>query len=383
MAQPVEWSKQAWEASVSSRCWWYTPYDAGWDGCKQYDGDIEGDDELRQIVAMERELGGVPDWARQVVERCFNYLPPCGHYLFPQPYLEALDAVGSETPPAFLHTCYTAERTRKERAQDDCLCLDAWLAGAGPEDAARELAARKRPGPDWTAVCGDLWQVLGERGELKELLVERVLHRYRWWIKSLVWDDDARDRFGRDQYLGDIAGSGDEYGNPFRDPFFVEQRVPRVKKREARIAELCPDWKWFHDFINCTWLCAPKSFRFLERILWAIGKSRKPEPDDDIPGFLQSEDTYPDHEAAAEWWKAVLAALAAWWQDRTVEGDVAGDECRRLGERTPVKCWLVRLFARKLRRLEENGEQLTHLVQPAHRHRRGTLVLLPAGDGAA
>lgn len=383
MAQPFEWSKQTWEASVSSCCWWYTPYDAGWDGCRQHGGNIEGDDELRQIVEMERGLGRAPDWARQVIERCLNCLPPCGHYLFPRPYLEALDAVGSETPPAFLHTCYTAEQTRKERAQDYCFCLDAWLAGAAPEGAAGELGARERPGPDWTAVCHNLWQALDERTELKELLVERLLHRYRWWIKSLVWDDDARDLFGRDQYLGDIAGSGDQYGNPFCDPFFVEQQVPRVKKLETRIAELCPDAKWFRDFIHCTWLCAPKSFRFLERILWAIGKSRKPRPDDDIPGFLQSDDTYPNQDHAATWWRAFLAALDAWWQEQTVGGDVADDVCRRLGERTPVKCWLVRLFARKLRRLEENGEQFTHLVQPDHSHRRGTLELHPAGEGAA
>ena len=189
---------------------------------------------------------------------------------------------------------------------------------------------------------------------------------------------------GVDLLSGTVLPPGcDEYGNPFRDPFFVEQQVPRVKKLEARIAELSPDSKWFRDSIHCTWLCAPKSFRFLERILWAVGKGRKPEPDDDIPGFLQAEDTYPDHDAAAEWWKAFLGALDAWWQGRDAEGDVADDVCRRLGERTPVKRWLVRLFARRLRRLEENGEQLTHLVRPTHNHRRGTLELPLAGEGTA
>jgi hypothetical protein len=381
MTDQAEWSREVWEASVSSRCWWFTPYDAGWDGCKQYGGDIEADGELREIVEMEHQLGDLPEWAWQIIKRCFNYLPPCGHHLFPLPYLEALAAVGAEAPPAFLHTCYTAEPARKERAQDYCFCLDAWLAGADPEDAATELAVRKRPGSDWAAVCRDLWQVLGERTDVRELLVERILHRYRWWIKSLVWDDDSRDLFGRDQYLGNIAGSGDKCGTPFRDPFFVERQVPRVKKLEARIAEVCPDGKWFVDFIHCTWLCAPKSFRFLERILWAVGKGRKPEPGDDIPGFLRCEDTYPNHEVAAEWWRAFLTALDAWWQEKSAEGDVADDVTQRLGERTPVKCWLVRLFARRLRRLAENGDELTRLVLPKHNHRRGTADLATSEEG--
>jgi hypothetical protein len=171
--------------------------------------------------------------------------------------------------------------------------------------------------------------------------------------------------------LGDLAGSGDRYGTSFRDPFFAERQVPRVKTLEARITELCSDGEWFVELVHCTWLCAPKSFRFLERILWSVGRERRPEPGEAVPGFLQCEDTYPDHEAAAEWWSRFLAALSAWWQEQDAEGDIADDAYRRLGDRTPVKRWLVRLLARKLRRLEENGEQLTHLVRPKHRHRRG------------
>ena len=45
-----EWNKETWEASISAQCWWFTPYDAGWDECKKYGGDIAADDELKQIV---------------------------------------------------------------------------------------------------------------------------------------------------------------------------------------------------------------------------------------------------------------------------------------------------------------------------------------------
>ena len=49
---PFAWTKETYEASVSSRCWGYTPYDEGWDR-----GKLSTDNELREIVAMERELG--------------------------------------------------------------------------------------------------------------------------------------------------------------------------------------------------------------------------------------------------------------------------------------------------------------------------------------
>jgi len=374
-SKEFEWSKETYEKSISSKCWWYTAYDAGWEESKDYGHDLSADDELRQIVQMEHELGSIPDWARQIVEGAINFVPCCGHPQFPRAYLEAVSAIGAEAPPAFVHGCYTADRHRKERMVDYLFCLDAWLAGADAQNAAGELTARGSAGIDWTAVCADLWRVLGERTELKELLVERLLHRQRWWVKSLVWDDDARDLFLRDQYLGDTICDGDHYGNPaFKDPFFTEREVPRVKRLEARLAELCTDWQWFKDNIDCSWLCAMKAFRYLERMLRAIGKERPPEDGEQIPGFLRCEDTYPNHDEAAEWWKSFLAALQGWWQGYPGEGDVADDVSRRLGEPTPVKRWLVRLFVRRLE-LHAQDAETRRLVNPGPGARRGEAAL--------
>jgi len=355
MTDTSEWTREAWADSVSSRCWWYTPYDAGWDGCRQHGADISADDKLRDIVRMERELGDVPQWAVRVVEGNINYLPPCGHCHFPQAFLETVDAIGSERAQSFIHTCYTVNRERKERALDYLFCLDAWLAGMSSQNAARELAARKRPGPEWAQVCRDLWQTLGERTELKELLVERTLHRYRWWVKTMVWHDDARDVFGRDMYLGDIRGSGSSYGNPnFLDPYFVERETPRIQRLEKRIAALTPDWNFFKCLVDESWLCAPKAFRFLERNLWGIGRERRYPPEEEVPGFLHCEDTYPDRTEASAWWQEFTGALGDWWQSNWRLGSVADELARRLGEPTPVKRWLVRLYLHKLRRLEMN-----------------------------
>lgn len=90
-----------------------------------------------------------------------------------------------------------------------------------------------------------------------------------------------------------------------------------------------------------------------------------------MPGFLQCEDTYPDQAQAATWWRAFCAALDGWWQGRSESGATAADVRARLGEPTPVKHWLVRLFLRKIRRLEENDEEFTRLVNPPARSKRG------------
>jgi len=50
-------SKETFERSISSRCWWFTPYDNGWDPSR---GLIAADNELREIVATEVSLGEVP-----------------------------------------------------------------------------------------------------------------------------------------------------------------------------------------------------------------------------------------------------------------------------------------------------------------------------------
>ncbi len=367
-----QWNKDTYERSLSSRCWWFTPYDGG-----GWSDTIRVDDELRQIVEMETMLGDVPPWARQIVERSIRSACPCGHYLFPQPYLEVLDSIGAQAVPDLVHSCFTVARARKRQGQDYALCLDAWLASTSPEAPARELNTLGYRQIDWQATCAALWQTLGERTEAKELLVARMLHSLRWAIKFTFWDDDPATVFGRDQYLGDYAradsgaGAASVDGYYERPTFYYEQASPRVQRMEARLAELLPDWTVWRGQLTEWWLCAPKAFRFLERILWAIGQGHPVRSGDRVPRFLRCEDTYPDQAEAARWWIAFCAALDGWWRRQPAGSEVATDVQERLGASTPVKRWLVRLFLRKLVCLEENGAQLASLVHLDHNHRRG------------
>lgn len=399
-----KWCKENYEKSVSSRCWLSTPYERGWDGSRKYGIDLSADDELRQIVVMERELGSVPEWAQQIVERSMKFLPTCGHYLFPQPYIEVVSAIGSQTPPDFVHGCYTVERERKKQMMDYVFCLDAWLAGVGPEAAARELTALGYRHIDWHTVCANLWKVLGERTELKELLVERLIHSQRWKIKTMIWDDGLAADFGRDQYLGTLSETRDSR-NPAKLNCYIgppvfgfdEGASPRIQRLEARLAEICPDWGdrftegKFQHLITCGWLCAPKAFRYLERLLWQIGKGGRRadglgkrgqiEDGEKVPGFLQCEDTYPNQDQATEWWRAFCTALQGWWREHPEKGDVAYQVNQRLGEGTPVKRWLVRLFVRRLQVLLEISYDGPHgiarFVNPRPSSKRGTRSVGP------
>lgn len=356
MTETTGWSKATYQDSISSRCWTYTPYDQSWDGCRE----LREDDVLRRLVQQERLLSPVPPWARDLVERSINFIPFCPHWAFPSPYLEVLEAIGRQVPPAFVHGCYTADRGRKDRLQDYVFCLDAWLANADPGQAALELAPRGHPCVDWPQVCVALWEVLGERSEVKELLLRRIVHRQRWWIKSLVWDDDCRDVYCRDQFLGDVHCSGDgygHYGNPeFGDPYFAELQTPVVQRLEERLAATCPDWPWFRSIIRDSWLCAPKAFRFLERLLWCVGKEKRAvslpshplEGAEVVPGFLQCDDTYPDTAEGKEWVRAFVEGIRAWMAGHELDGKVGCEIRLRLGDRTLMKLWLVGLYLKKI-----------------------------------
>lgn len=348
------WSQETYESSVSGKCWQFTPYQDGWNKCRA----LREDQELQNAVHLEGLISPVPDWAVEVVERSINFPPFCPHAAFPRPYLEIVAAIVEEKAPAFLHSCYTVDPVRKKRMVDYIFCLDTWLAGVDPAQVSMVLMARGTPGVNWVRVCEQLWQILGLRTTLKKLLVARLIHRQRWWVKSLVWDGDARDQFLQDQYLGDIHCQGDHYGNPaFRDPYFTELEVPRVKQLEGELEQHCPDWPWFRELIRNSWLCAPKAFRFLERTLYAIGQE-KPVislPDapldqpDDVPHFLDCLDTYPNKNEAVSWLGSFYSALAAWSDGKETTLQAAGAPSIHLIPPTLVQRWLACLFLIKLR----------------------------------
>ena len=205
----------------------------------------------------------------------------------------------------------------------------------------------------------------------------RLLHQIRWWIKATVWEDDLGNVFARDEYLGDYRPTGNwatDNGNPrLHTPEFVQTTSPRVQQIERRLAEFCPDWNWFRTvMVDFSWPCAPKAFRYLEKLLWCIGKEKPVinlpsfplENPEHVPSFLQCEESWPDPKVANTWWRAFLDALRAWWQEQSVTGEVGTDVVQRLGASTPVKQWLVRLLVRRLEMLEKTAGNFDRLFTP-------------------
>ena len=353
---------------MTSRAWGATPYDAGWDGSQKYGEDLPASTELRAIFEEEMALGAVPPWAGDIIRRMICPLPMCGHYAFPLPLTEICEAIGREAAPAVVHGCYTADRGRKMLMSYHVYCLDAWLQGAPLDVARAELALRDRLGKDWPRIVAAVYQALGEASRAKKLAVRRLIHRLRWWIKTLIWDDDSRDQFQLDAFLGDARGDEahhSAYGNsPFGDPYFEERKLADVKHLDSALCEMVPQGKALIDRIESTWLCAPKAFRYVERIaieIGAIGSGKAPKTNVSI---LQCEDTYPDAVSHKAWHDAFMGSLTAW-----LDGDAGARP--ELGEPTPVKHWLVRLFHHKLH-LYEQHDPFGNLVGAKASGKRGT-----------
>jgi hypothetical protein len=256
------------------------------------------------------------------------------------PFLDVLDAIGQRSCLPFVHSCYTVPAERKERMIPYIDALCDWTDGREP---GKTPAFRKQ-----------LWHVLGPVTETKRLLVQRLVHRLKWWCKSMTWDNDSRNRFYQDEFLGDTECLGDHYGNPqFRDPYWTELRAPKVQELEDQLADVCPEWTWFRDKLHSTWLCGPKAFRYVERIVWSIGhiaEARALAADHfGVPPFLDCADTYANMAGVPGWFADALAACEQFRAQGMAQTPRQADLLARLGDYDPAKAWLVGVFARKIR----------------------------------
>ena len=348
MSAREETYEALWRASVTQRAWEATP--VGWN-VSTCSAERPLPRKVTRLLEQELALGQAPSWGMSIIERMLGPLPMCGHYSFPRPLQDLCRAIGAQRCPTFVVGCYTADAGRKTLSSYYVYCLDAWLWEAPLEVAQAELTWRPNLERTWCQIASQVYDALGQRTPIKKLLVERLVHRLRWWIKTMVWDDDHRDRFMLDAYLGDVrgdeAGHG-AYGNPpYGDPYFVELALPQVQAMEAGIRSALPDAKVLSERIRSTWLCAPKAFRYLERIIAQIGAldasaDRKPG------AILQCQDTWPDVDAARTWYRVFRQSLDDW---------LAGHQqaLPELGAVTPVSKWLVSTLRLKLDLYEQHN----------------------------
>ena len=341
----MEWNAENFGRSHTASAWACTPYSAGWDGSARYGEDLPASEELRAIFDEEMALGAPPTWALDVLRRMIDPMSMCGHAAFPSPTNQILHAIGQERCPEFVLGCYTAPPERKRRMLYVVYCLDAWAQEAPPSVAGAELSRRRDDlGHDWASIVAKLYAALGERTDAKELLVEHLISRLRWWVKTLTWFDDKRDAFQLDVYAGDVRGSGDDYGNPpFGDPYFAQLELPRTQERATRIRALLPEAvaNKLIDAIESTWLCAPKAFRYVERIVQDVGALGSETTPTTYATIFDSGDSYVDFDDAKRWYEQLVRDMTAWLHG-------AADALPELANPTPAKRWLVRLLRHKL-----------------------------------
>jgi hypothetical protein len=348
----ILWSPDAWDASVSAR-----GYNADWWTTLTPAREPELWSELRAVFEDEQAIDGIPAWATEIVERMMQ-LPMCGYYAYPANVEQIMDAISACRCPDVVMRCYTVDPDRKVLLSYYVYCLDAWRQEAPLSAAVAELSRRDQLGKNWAEIAAAIYRALGNRTELKTTTMDRLIHRLRWWIKSLIWKDDRRDRFLLDVYSGDIRGDEEKWGaygnSPYGDPYFAELTLPNVAAMEQRILADVPDAQRLLERIHSTWLCAPKVFRYLEKLIVEIGAIDGHDAPQEAPPILQCDDTWPDFHANHEHFVGLLGRLRRW-----VDG--AAGELPSLGSRSLVKRWLVHLLWHKLvfyARYEENFAKL-------------------------
>ena len=318
---------------------------------KEWEDRVLSISELKEILEEELNLGKIPEWAVEIVNRQISTFPPCGHYTFPHPLLEVVDAIKNEKCPDFVISCYTADSERKKLMSYYVYCLDAWLKKAPIEIALAELQIRDNLGRDWKQILSNIYETLGEPTEERSPVIRRLIHRLRWWIKTLTWFDDKRGRFQLDVYSGDARGDAKcgYYGNPpFADPYFAELRLPEVQEMTKLIREKVPEGEGFVVRTESTWLCGPKVFRYLERLILETGNTGRNDKMDTTGSILQCEDTYPNVESYRGWYSSFVNSQVEWLKGTHGRND-------DFGKISPVKHWLFRMLRFKLQLLEQYG----------------------------
>lgn len=373
------WDRDNFERSITRTCFSSTPYDAGWDGAEQWDINgtvLQHDDEMRRLLELEWEIRPVPVWGQKIA-RQIEEMPPCG-WSFPQHVEAVCTNIGSgDAAAAFPSRCYVVGPDRLQLMADYAVCVDGWIKNISSLQVGASLQQNAFDSRDWVGIAAAVWEVLGEPSPPRVLLARRLLQRLRFWLRApyapLKADDNWRLGYFYDHGMGRSGGW---------DYFSFEEHEPDANELKSQIKAQIPDAERWLELIDYTWPCAPKVFRFVERIVIAIGQIEEHSdvgPDElgsrrAAERILRVEGTYLDSETSRGLYNAAVSGLAGFlgcsfpgpgMADARRDTGFASRLQRVLGEPSPEKLWLAALLQKRITLFQHSFKSF-HFTRNAH-----------------
>ena len=358
------WTKHAFEASITRTCFSSTAFDAGWDGDPRFNIDgavLQQDPEMRRLLELETAIRPAKVWAQKVA-RQIELFPPCG-WCFPQVVQAVCTNIGAGDAAAVLPCgCYNVGSRRLDLIAGYACCLDGWLKAVSPERIGAVLRGRSLGDRDWLAIARGVHKALGEMGDRNALLIRRLLARLRFWLRApyghVKTDDNPRLGYLYDHGMGRHGGwDYFSFENHDRDVADLNERIRAAFKHSDR---------WI-TLIECTWPCAPKVARYIERIVSAVGvaEDRLDATPDELAehqrgkGFLHTEGTYLDTELSRKLFHTSLSVLSDYvsgsvaappdCSDSSIDSEFGDSLVSLLGDASPEKTWLAALLTKRIK----------------------------------
>jgi len=348
------WNRENCDQSFMRTAFSFTPYD-GWDSTI-YRPAFKDNPQLRRLLELEWAIRPVPVWVQKIV-RQIDQTPPCGAFFVQQ--IEALCTnIGRKDAHAVpTGSCYSVGQARLELLAHFCVCLDGWLKKASATDVAAGLLAQSSESRDWEALAERVWSVLGARTSAKVLLVRRLVERLRFWVRAPYSPTKLDDNWRLGYFY---APTMSRYGG--WDYFAYDRHDLEAADLSDRIAAQIPGGKRWVELIDYTWPCAPKVFRFLERIIHYIGgmsaeAGDSPNEKSSVPAFLGIENTYLASDVSRRSFATTLEALTEYvagqfdppgCPDGPVDERWKHQLSERMGPAEPPKVYLAALLLERL-----------------------------------
>ncbi|MHA2399110.1 MAG: hypothetical protein ACXADU_09495 [Promethearchaeota archaeon] len=325
----MKFTKKSYSRSITSKCWAYTPLDGE---------DLPNNLDVKKIFELEMSIPDIPRWAEELAVSKIANIPMCGHYLFPKNVKEILEGIRDEKTIEFFTSCYTVPPDRKASVEIIVKILEAWLNEEEKSTICSRLNLNQEDSIN-NKVIEKIYSNLGNLTKEKAIQVKRLRNRLKWWIKTFIWRGYNREFFTKDDFSKFDKYGKNDYGNKgFNDPYFVELELEENKKLEKKIRENVNLDPKIITLIHSTWLCAPKFFRYLEKIILKIGHNKI----DVFPDKLKNV----NNKEYAEKYFAIINGLLPFVEEKKKN--------EWIGNYTATKEWLVRILLLKLKLYEKH-----------------------------